>query len=71
MSFEKLGERARRLAEARAGQAARRIAAAAEQDAPAGVRVEAVDGGVRLSGRNLARRIATDPALRWLIERVR
>jgi hypothetical protein len=71
MSFEKLSGRARRLAEQRAGQAVRRIAAAAEQDAPAGVRVEAAEGGVRLSGPGLARRMVTDPRLRWLIGRVR
>jgi hypothetical protein len=69
--FEALLERARRRGEARAQAAARRIAEAAAAEAPKGVRVEASADGVRLSGRGLARRLVEEPALRWLIGRVR
>jgi hypothetical protein len=69
--FERLGERARRIAEPGAARAARRIADDAAGEAPPGVRVEQVDGGVRLSGRDLRQRMLREPALRWLIGRVR
>ena len=69
--FEKLLERGRRRGEARARDVARRLAEAAAGEVPAGVRVEASGESVRLSGRNLARRMLNEPALRWLIERVR
>jgi len=69
--FERAMEAARRRGEARARDVARRLAEAAAAEAPAGVRVEASDEGVRLSGRGLARRMVTEPALRWLIGRVR
>ena len=69
--FERLAERARGLGERRAAQAVRRIAEAAAGAAPAGVRVEEVPGGVSLSGKGLGQRMLREPALRWLIERVR
>jgi hypothetical protein len=69
--FERVVERARRLGTARAGRVAERIAEDAAEAAPKGVRVEQVAGGVRLSGRDLARRMVVEPALRWLIGRVR
>ena len=69
--FGRLTERARLLAKKRAEQAARRIAAAAAEAAPAGVKVEQAADGVRLSGRDLGQRMLREPALRWLIERVR
>jgi hypothetical protein len=69
--FETLTERVRLRGEARARQAARRLAEAAAAEAPAGVRVEAAAEGVRLSGRRLAERMVREPALRWLIGRVR
>lgn len=68
--FERAMELARRRGEARARAVALRLAEAAAQDAPAGVRVEAAGAEVRLSGRGLARRMVTEPALRWLIGRV-
>jgi hypothetical protein len=69
--FEALAARARGLAEKQAVQAARRLAEAAAEAAPPGVRVEQIDGGVRLSGRGLGQRMLREPALRWLIGRVR
>jgi hypothetical protein len=69
--FGRLAERARARAEAHAAAAARRLAADAAAAAPAGVAVEAVAGGVRLSARGLKRRFALEPGLRWLIGRVR
>jgi hypothetical protein len=69
--FETLMERGRRLGERRAREAARRLAEAAAGEAPGGVQVEASEEGVRLVGRNLMRRMLNEPALRWLIERVR
>ncbi|HEY0147560.1 MAG TPA: hypothetical protein VGB70_01005 [Allosphingosinicella sp.] len=69
--FEDLLERGRRRGETRAREVARRLAEAAAGEASAGVRVEAAAEGVRLSGRNLARRVLNEPAIRWLIERVR
>lgn len=69
--FEALSARARRLSEKRAQQTVRRIAAAAAQEAPPGVRVEGVAEGVTLSGKGLGRRMLQEPALRWLIERVK
>jgi hypothetical protein len=43
---------------------ARTIARLAETPAPPGVYVQAIDGGVVLSGRRLRRRMLTDPQLR-------
>ena len=71
MMFETLLERVRRRAEARARAAAARIAEAAAADAPRGVAVEASAGAVRLSGRGLGRRVVVEPAVRWLIGRVK
>jgi hypothetical protein len=66
MSFEGLEARADRRARERAK--ARRESLAAELgEALPGARAEAVEEGVRLSGRGLKRRFARDPALRWLI----
>lgn len=69
--FETLTEKVRRRGETRAREAARRLAEAAAAEAPSGVKVEAVAEGVRLSGRRLAQRMVTEPALRWLIGRVK
>jgi hypothetical protein len=65
MIFEGLAARMRHRAQARA--AARRAALAAELAALPGVRAEAIEDGVRLTGRGLRRRFALDAALRWLI----
>ena len=69
--FEALVERARRRGEQRAAALARRIASDAAEAAPAGVRVEPAAEGIVLSGRGLGQRMLREPALRWLIERVR
>ena len=65
--FETLTARAAARAEARAAEQARRLAARLDQDLPGGVRVEADAQGVRLTGRALRRRLALDPALKWMI----
>lgn len=69
--FERLAERAQRLGARAAEKAARRIAEAAAEAAPPGVQVEQRAEGVRLSGRNLGQRMLREPAVRWLIGRVR
>ena len=58
---------ARRRIEARGAQLAERLRAAL----PGGIVVEAAAGEVRLRGRNLARRFALEPALRWLTAALR
>jgi hypothetical protein len=67
MKFEALMERAERLAEARARARRRALADRLADALPGGVRAEAEAGGVRLSGRNLRRRLALDNGLNWLI----
>jgi hypothetical protein len=57
---------ARRVLEARSA-----LAAALREEAPRGVRVEERPGGLALVGRGLVRRSLIDPALRWLVERMR
>jgi hypothetical protein len=71
MMFGALTERAGALAQRAAERTRRRLANAARDAAPPGVRVDEVAGGVRLSGRGLGQRMLREPALRWLIERVR
>lgn len=71
MMFAGLAERARRLGERSAERARRRLARAAAEAAPADVRVDEVAEGVRLSGKGLGQRMLREPALRWLIERVK
>jgi hypothetical protein len=68
--FERMIQRAQRLAEARR---ARRIEDAAVRlaEALSGVGVERVEEGVRLSGRGLRRRMALDAELRTIVERLR
>jgi len=67
MKFEALMERAERLAEARARARRRGFADRLEDALPGGVRAKAEAAGVRLSGRNLRRRLALDNGLNWLI----
>lgn len=69
--LERAIELARLRGAERARRQARRLAEAAEAAAPAGVKVEEMEGGFRLSGRGLKRRFALEPALRWLIGRTR
>jgi hypothetical protein len=54
--------RARRMAGRRRDQLAQRLAT----EAPPDVAIEAQADTVALSGRGLRRRLALDPALRWL-----
>lgn len=67
MMFEGLAARMRRRAEARAAERGAALAAELAGALPAGIEAEAVEEGVRLSGRGLRRRFARDSALRWLI----
>lgn len=69
--LERAIERARLRGAERALRRARQLAAAAADAAPEGVHVEEIEGGFCLSGRGLKRRFALEPALRWLMERLR
>lgn len=52
-------------AERRAGQAVeRQIERLAQSSPPPGVTVEPFDGGIRLTGKRIRRRLITDPQLR-------
>lgn len=64
--FERMTERAARLARTRAEARARELAQKMEAELPGGIRVEATERGLRLSGRGLAARFALDGRLRWL-----
>ena len=69
--LEKAIERARLRGAEQARLQARRLAEAAADAAPAGVAVEDSEEGFALAGRGLRRRLALEPALRWLMERMR
>lgn len=69
--FERLIDEAARGGAARARRLARAIAQAADEAAPAGVRAEADEARILLSGRGLRRRHALEAGLRWLIGRGR
>lgn len=64
--FEKLTMRAAALAREAARRRRDELAETLREEAPAGVRIEAAEEGVALSGRGLGRRFALEPALRWL-----
>lgn len=68
--FEELAARLRAKAEVRAEEVARRLADGAAQALPHGVAAAVDAEGVRLSGRRLRQRMATDPALRSLWQRL-
>ena len=65
--FERLTERAARAAAKQVEAKVREIEAGAEL--PPGVACEAAEEGVVFSGRGLARRYVTDPALRAVLAR--
>ena len=65
--FERLMAQGAALAERAARRRRSELAAALSEEAPAGVRVEEEGEAVALSGRNLIRRQALEPALRWLL----
>lgn len=64
--FERLEARMREAAERRARERAERLAGEMEAVLPAGIRAEAGEGGIVLSGRGLLRRWALDARLRRL-----
>lgn len=68
--FERLERNARSGAEARAERRRVAIAELLAAELPTGIATERTQGGVRLSGRGLARRLALDPRLRALIGRL-
>ena len=65
--FETLMAQAVTRADERAAERAARIAARLEEALPDDVRARADADGVRLTGRGLKRRLALDPALRWIM----
>jgi hypothetical protein len=65
--FERLAAHGAALAEKAARRRLADLAEALRDEAPAGVRVEREDEAIVLTGRGLARRLALDPALRWLL----
>jgi hypothetical protein len=68
--LERLFERGRALAERRAEARRSALAEQLRRELPPGVSAEEAAEGAVLSGRGLARRFATDPALRWLPARL-
>lgn len=71
MVFERLLERADGLAGRRARVRAAELAQRIEAELPPGIAVEAAADGVRFSGRDIARRFALEPGLRWLLAGLR
>jgi hypothetical protein len=65
--FERLMVRGAALAETTARRRRKDLAEALGAEAPAGVRVSEEEGAVAIEGRELKRRFALEPALRWLI----
>ena len=64
--FEALAARAERAARRRAAALSAELADRIEAERLRGVTVAADEDGVRLAGRGLGRRVALEPALRWL-----
>jgi hypothetical protein len=64
--FERIMRRATALASGRAERRAAELAERLKGATGRGITVDAVQGGVRLSGRGLRQRLALEPALRWL-----
>lgn len=69
--FERMRARAMRAAEAKARARAAELGERMKAELPRGITIVVENGGIRLSGRRLARRFALDPALRWLTARLR
>ena len=65
--FERLMIHGAALARKASGERRGRLAQAIRDEAPAGVRVSEEEQGVAIEGRNLVRRFALEPGLRWLI----
>jgi hypothetical protein len=66
LMFERAMERARLLASGRAEARVLELTERMRACLPRGIAAEAGAGGVRLKGRNLRRRFAIEPALRWM-----
>jgi hypothetical protein len=69
MSFAGLERASHRLAEIRAEQRRAEIIETLGENLPEGIGIERLDGGIRLSGRGLKRRLALDPEARASIRR--
>jgi hypothetical protein len=69
--FERLRDRARRLAEARAETIRKDVAERLSREMPGGIDIRLDAAGVRVSGRGLKRRLVLNPALRALVGRLR
>jgi hypothetical protein len=69
--FERLMKRGEALAARRAAARRNRLADAVRAAAPAGVAVDVEGEALVLSGRGLGRRLANDPAVRWLVAEAR
>lgn len=69
--FERMTERAERAGRRKARAVSADLAARMRAELPGDIAAEAADEGVILSGRGIGARFALDPALRWLLARVR
>ena len=69
--FETMLERGRQAAERAAERRTRMLAERLRAELPDGIETEAGTGGVTLSGRGMGPRFALDPALRWIVARLR
>ncbi len=67
--FERLAERVRRRAEARARERSQAMAAQLREELPPGIDARASEDGIVLSGRALRRRFALERELLWLVAR--
>jgi hypothetical protein len=67
MMLERLTARVTRRAREMAARRAELIAEALAAEPLPGMRAQAAEGGVALSGRGLRRRLANEPRLRWSI----
>lgn len=69
--FERLAERVRRRAEARARERSQALAAQLRRELPAGIDASASDEGIVLTGRALRRRFVLERELLWLMGRLK
>jgi hypothetical protein len=69
--LERLSARGESAGRAAAARRARALADGIAAEGHAGIMVEVVDAGLLLTGRDLRERLATEPGLRTVTERVR
>lgn len=69
--FENLIKRGIELAERRVRERAGELAERLRTELPKGIEAEPAEGGVRLSGRELAMRLVLEAGLRFLLARIR